>query len=213
MRGLQFGPALVVLGPDVQQAHARVRKAKAVAGVGRPHQRELQQVGRVGLDVGADVQHDVEAAGIARGPETGDGGAVDAGQLAQPDHRQGHQRAGIAAAHGHRRLMFPHAFDGRPHGGVAAMAHDLAGLVLHRHHARGMADRAARRDVGALGQKARQLLLGAVQDEVHIGDARRRLGQAADHGRRATVAPHRVYGYDNAARQPVFPAIRRHVCP
>ena len=173
----------------------------------------MQEIGRVGLDIGAHVQHDVEAAGIARGPETGDGGAVDAGQLAQPDHRQGHQRAGIATADRHRRLMRAHAFDGRPHGSAFAMAHDLAGLVLHRHHARGMAERAARRDVGAFGQKARKLLLGAVQYEIHVGDALGCLGQAADHGRRATVAPHRVHGYDDAARQPVFPAIRRHVCP
>ncbi len=189
----------MLLGADIEKSDARARDAKAVAGVGRAHQRVLHEVGGVGPDVGADIQHHVEAAGVARGPEAGDGGAVDAGQLAQPDHRQGHQRAGIAAADRARRLAAAHAFDRRPHRRALAVAHDLAGLVLHRHHAGGMADGAARRDVGAPREKLPQRVFGAVQDEVGVGIASGRLGEAVDHHRGTAIAAHRVDGNDKTA--------------
>ena len=59
-RGLvQFGAALVVFGADIQQADPGAEDVHAVSRVRGAHRGILQKVIRLGLDVGAHVQHHV----------------------------------------------------------------------------------------------------------------------------------------------------------
>ena len=95
--GLQLGAAFGFLGPDIQQTDAGAIQSQTVAGIGRAHQRVLGQIVFVSTDVCTHVQHDVKPLWISRRPEAGDGGAIDALQLAKLQHRHCHQRAGIAA--------------------------------------------------------------------------------------------------------------------
>jgi hypothetical protein len=97
VRLLEVGASLVLLGADVEEPHAGPRDAEALARVARAHERVGQEVGGVGAHVRAHVEHDVEAVGIARGPEDGDGGAGHARRAAQAQHGHRHERAGVAA--------------------------------------------------------------------------------------------------------------------
>ncbi len=127
-----FGAAFVFFGADVQKSDPGVFQPKTVAGVRPAHQRVLQKIAFVGADVGADIQHHVEAAGVARRPEAGDGGAIDARQFAQAQHRHRHERAGVAARDNRVGFAVFHGVDGGPHRGALAVAHDVAGLGVHR---------------------------------------------------------------------------------
>ena len=171
---------------------------QAVAGVRRAHGGELQQVFCIRLHIRAHIQHQVEAARIARWPKTGDGGAIDARQLAQADHRQRHQRAGIAAGDGHGGLSVAHAFQAGPHGCALAMAHHLAGLVAHRHGPGGMADFAAPGQTLALADQAAKLCLVTMNDEGDLGVLCGRRKHACDNCRRPAISAHRINGNDNA---------------
>ncbi|OIQ64435.1 hypothetical protein GALL_540130 [mine drainage metagenome] len=138
MRHLQLGMALVFLGADIQQAHARPHQLQPVARIRRAHHGILQQVFGIGLDVGADVQHHVEAALVARGPKAGDRRAIDAGDLAQPDHRQRHQRAGIARRNAGTGFTAFDQINSHAHGRIFFVAHRQCRRLIHPHHFRGM---------------------------------------------------------------------------
>jgi len=72
------------------------------------------------------------------------------------------------------------------------VAHDLGGLVLHRHHAFGMAERHARGKVGVPGEEGAECGLVPVQDHVHAGMAGQRIDQADNDGCRPAIATHGV---------------------
>lgn len=54
--------------------------------------------------------------------------------------------------------------------------------------------------IAASADQAAQLGLGAVDDEPDLGVLVGARGDAGDDGRRAAIAPHRIDGYDHAAR-------------
>ena len=55
---LELVGALQFLGADVEQLHARLGEAEHAARIGRAHDRELDEVLRIALGVGAEVEHD-----------------------------------------------------------------------------------------------------------------------------------------------------------
>ena len=148
---VQLRAALVLLGADVEEADARAGEAEGVAGVGGAHHRVLQEVVGVGADVGAGVEEHVVAGGVERGPEDGDGRAVDAGRLAEREHGQRHQRAGVAAGDDDRGLARLHRLERAPHAGALGVAQHARGLVVHGDDAGGVPH------LGALGRARRAL--------------------------------------------------------
>ena len=167
------------------------------AGVGRAHQRELEEVALVGAHVGADVEHDVEALRPSRGPEAGQRRPGDPGQLAQPQHRQRHQRAGVAAGDGDARLALAHRVERAPHRARRPAAHDVGGLGVHCHHLLGVAHRDPVGQPAAPDQGCQGGLV-AVQKEAHAVLAARDLRQPRDHRRGAAVPAHGVDRHDGA---------------
>ena len=62
---VQFGAAFVFFGADIQQTYPRAGQIQTVARIGGTHRCILQQVCRFGFYVGPDIEHQVEATGIA----------------------------------------------------------------------------------------------------------------------------------------------------
>jgi len=118
---------------------------------------------------------------------------LDARQLAQPHHRQQHERAGVAAGHGHGRFLVAHRIERGPHRGVLPVAHHVAGLVLHRDDTLRVADLAAVGKLALFDQRAK-LLGGAVQDEMRILVPTRKDAKAGNDGCRPPISAHGVDG-------------------
>ena len=72
------------------------------------------------------------------------------------------------------------------------MAHDLGGLVLHRHDALGMAQGHPRGKLGVAGEKRTEDALVAVQDHVQTGMLGDGIDQAGNNSCRPTIAAHGV---------------------
>ena len=72
------------------------------------------------------------------------------------------------------------------------MPHDLGGLVLHLHHALGMAKGHARRKFGVGLQKRPQDGLVPVQDRIQPGIAGDRISKASNDSCRPAIATHGV---------------------
>ena len=92
-----------------------------------------------------------------------------------------------------------------------AMAHHLAGFVLHRNDPGRMTDRAALREIAVRGNQPTKFILWAVDYELYFGILVDRLGHPGDDGRRAAVATHGVNGNDNAPGSPGFRGFRVRV--
>ena len=112
-----------------------------------------------------------------------------AGHAAQAQHGHRHQRAGVAARHHGLRLAVTQRLHGRPHGGAAAVPHDLGGLVGHGHHA----VRVHHADARALRRHERpQPRGGPVQDHAGVGLALEEGPEPFGHRLGPLVAAHGV---------------------
>ena len=137
--------ALQFLGADVQQADGRRGQPEHGAREHVAHHGELDQVARVALHVGAEVQHHHVAA--RRGADRGHRRAVDAGQRLDDDLGERQQRAGVAGGDHAGRLAAGDGVDRDAHRGAA---HPQRGGRLHVVADRlgGVADRRRRRRRG-----------------------------------------------------------------
>ncbi len=96
---------------------------------GRAHDRELDQLLGVALDVGVDVQHRRDA--LHRRPAGHDRRALQVAAHAQDQLGDRHQGAGVAGRDAGGGLAGPDRLDGVPQAGALAPAHGLGGLLLH----------------------------------------------------------------------------------
>ena len=193
-QGLGGQPQRVVafqfLGADVQQADGGCGQPEHGAREHVAHHGELDQVARVALHVGAEVeQHHVAA---RRGADRRHGGPVDAGQGLDHDLRERQQRAGVAGGDHAGCLAAGHRVDRDAHRG-AAHAQRRGGLGV-------VADRLGRVPDGAGGggaamalQQRVQLCLVADQQEACAGMALGGDLQTLDHHERRVIAAHGVH--------------------
>lgn len=79
------------------------------------------------------------------------------------------------------------------------MPHDLAGLVLHRHHPLGVTQGYARGDFGVPGQKRRKHQLIPMQQETHAGQGAGGIDKTGNHGCRPTVPAHGIDRNDDGS--------------
>ena len=129
-RLLDFVETLDLLDADIEEPDRRLLHAEQRPRHGRAHQRKLDQLARVGTDIGADIEHNALA--LDGGPDGGNGGAVDAGDRLQAELRHGHQRAGIAGGHRGVGAAVAHRFERKPHARFpAALAQRLTRLLVH----------------------------------------------------------------------------------
>ena len=208
MRGFELGAAFVLFGADIQQADAGAGKVHAVASIRRPHQCVLQQIVFIGADVRTDVQHDVKAAFVARGPEAGNCRAVHTRQFAQAHHRQRHQRARVATGDTDSGIATAHGLNRGPHRRALAVTHHVAGLFVHGDHAFSVSNLAPTRQRFTLGDQLVQHVLGAVENKADVRILGGRARNAGNHGCRPTIPTHRV-NRKNGARSAGFLCIRR----
>ena len=108
-----------------------------------------------------------------------------------------------------RGLAGADGVDRRPHRRALSVAHDGAGLGVHRDDARRPAHERPSVEL-ALGDERRQRAGVAVDDEGEVVVVRRRLRQARDHDARPLVAAHRVdRDHGPAPRRRRWPPCRR----
>ena len=159
------------------------------------------QVGRLGVHVGAHIEHQNLLVGVLRGEEGADGGAVDALEPAQAEDRGGHHGAGVAGRIHRRGLACLHQVHGQIDAGVALTPHHR-GLFIHAH--RGAAghhfDQASRDGGGQLLAQAqgRHGLIdsGGFGHEAHPHRQQGHRPQAALQDRAGgMVAAHAIHGH------------------
>ena len=121
--------ALAFFLADRQQPDARLLDAERHLRVHRPHRRELQQVRRAAIRVGADVEQDAQA--IARRNGGRQRRPIDAGQHAERRMRRHHGGAGVARAHQRRRVAAGHRFRGQRGSSPRFAAKRRRGRFLH----------------------------------------------------------------------------------
>ena len=188
---LELAGALQFLGPDVEQFDPRPRRAEHGPRISRAHHRELDEVLRVALGIGAEVEHD-HVLVAERGQQRGERRAVDPGHGPEGQLGHRHHRAGVARGQSAVGLALLHRIDRHAHRGRARAADRLARLLAG-------VDRFGRMDDGDLGAQtalAAKLgphqLLVAVNDELERRVVPRGAGDPADHRCRAAVAAHCV---------------------
>lgn len=182
--------ALHLFGANVQQGHQRRLHAEHDAGEGRAHDGEIDEMTRLGADIGADIENDGLAA--HGGPQRGDSRALDAVERTELELGHGHERAGVAGRDGGGGLAILHGLDRPPHGRLAATAQRLAGLVVHAHHIGGRANFDDLDKPRLAGDQLFKLVLTSVQQKTRARMTDARNGDAVDHGTGGVVATHGV---------------------
>jgi hypothetical protein len=173
-----------------QESHAGALDPEDVARVHVPHDRELEEMPRLRIDVGADVQEHGEALEVRE--HRGDRGAVHAAEHAHHEHRDRHGGAGVAGGDERAGLAVAHHLGGDAEGRVALAAERLRRALAHADDLGRMADVDAGRrpDAGQLPLDG-----SLVPDEHHRGaELLDRRHRALDHHRGAVVASHGVNG-------------------
>ena len=119
---------LDLLGSDVEEADRGILETQHGAPELRSHDRELDQIVGIALDIRAEVEHHALAAVV--GKDRRDRGAVDAGQGLQRELRHRHQRAGIAGRDDAFRLAVADRVDCQPHARPLPLAQRLGRFVV-----------------------------------------------------------------------------------
>ena len=153
------------------------------------HHGELDQVARVALHVGAEVQQHHVAA--RRGADRCHRRAVDAGQRLDDDLGERQQRAGIAGGDHARRLAAGHGIDRDAHRG-AAHAQRGGGLGVVADGLGRVPDVADGSGAAMALQQRGELRLVADQQEAGAGVALGGDLQTLDHHERRVIAAHGV---------------------
>ena len=97
--------ALDVFLADVEKTDGRALDALDRRGERAAHHRELDELRRRAVDVGAKVERSGDA--LARRQLRCDRGTVDTGQRLQHEARDRHERAGVAGRHARLRRRRP----------------------------------------------------------------------------------------------------------
>ena len=126
--------ALELFRADVEQAHARRLDIEHDSRIGRAHDREFDEVAGIALGVRTEIEHHHIILAEGR-QQCGERGSINAGERAQGELGDGHQRTGVAGGDGGMRLAVLHGLDGQPHGAAARLANRLARLVRGSDHA------------------------------------------------------------------------------
>ena len=119
-----------------QQGHARVGDAVNRLRQHRAHQRELGQVFRRALRIGAEIEH-VGVTVDAR-QHGADSRAADAADGLQHELAGCHQRAGVAGADASLYRTLLDQVDRHPHRGILLLFQRHRGQIVHADHFRGM---------------------------------------------------------------------------
>ena len=190
--------ALQLLRADVEQAEGGRGQAEHGAGEDLAHDGELDQVARVALHVGAEVEHHHVAA--RRGADGGERRPVDLRQRLDHDLGQRHQRAGVAGGDHAGRLARRHGVDRQAHGAVPALPQRGGGLHVGGDGVGRVAQAAQPRGALAQRQHAAEPGLVADEQEARLGMALGRELQPVQHDVGRVVAPHGVDGQGEALR-------------
>ena len=102
--------ALALFFAHGEQADPRLYDAEDVTRIDVTHHRELEQVPRLGIDVGSDVEENRETLEVRQ--HRRDGGPIDPTQDAHDEHRNGQGGAGVAGGDERARLAVPHELGG-----------------------------------------------------------------------------------------------------
>ena len=130
---LELVGALELLGPDIEQLHARPIELEHDPRIGGAHHRELDEVARIAFGIGAEIEHyDIIVA--ERRQQRRERRPVDARKGAQRELGHRHHRPGIAAGHHGMSRALLHRVDGSPHGAGLGAADRLARLVRSGDH-------------------------------------------------------------------------------
>src|SRR5215472_6114400 len=124
------GVALGLFLADGEKAEPRVVDVKNVLGVHVAHNGELDQVVRIAVDVGADVEQDAGHAG-GGGKDGGQCGTVDSVERAQDHFRRRHGGTGITGGDEAAGAALTDHLQTDSHGAVALGTDGKRGLVLH----------------------------------------------------------------------------------
>ncbi len=193
--------AFLLFGTDVQQSDGRSDRAMDSPVERLAHDGELHQLGRVGRNVGADVEHGGDP---AHGRPAGDdGGPVQVFRHHPQDKLgDGHQGAGVAPGDRGLGLPGPDRLHRVPKTGSLAATKRLGRLVVHGDDQIGVTDVARRLGRGQFVQRRCQLGLVAMQQEPDIPVPHAFQGErdARRDNRGAVVAPHGVDGDHNGVR-------------
>jgi hypothetical protein len=182
--------ALDLLRADVEQADGRLGDAQYRAREDLAHDRELHQVLRVTLGVGAEVEEDRLAAPARH--ERGDRRALDARERAQHELGERHEGAGVAGGDGGRSLPLLHRVDRKPHAGRAALAQDLGWPGVALDPLWRMLQRADAREPRPRLEHRLDLRLVPEEQKRELGMALARHVGAGDHNLRRMVAAHGI---------------------
>lgn len=78
------------------------------------------------------------------------------------------------------------------------MAHDMAGFILHRHHAGRMANGGAGRKITPFGNQWFQFSLWAVDQKFYFGTMRKTFSHTSNNGDRTSIAAHCIDRNDDS---------------
>ena len=122
--------AFAFLFSDGEQPHARTPRAEHAAEINFAHDRELFQVLRLAIDIGADVEQDGNRT-HGGGKNRGQRRTIHSGYRSEHHFRRGHRRARIARSHETGSAAFAHQPCAHANGGVTLGADRLYRLVIH----------------------------------------------------------------------------------
>ena len=190
-------PALAALMPSLGDTDVVMldlgANTECDARISRAHDRELDEVARVALGVGAEVEHD-HVVRLERRHQPGERGPVDARHRAQGDLAHRHQRAGVAGADRGARVAFLHRLDREAHRGLLGAAQRGGGLLVPADDILAVEDLAGFAHVGMAFERAFDARPVADQQEVESVVIPAGQGRAGDHRAHALVAAHRING-------------------
>ncbi len=117
---------------DIQQSDARPGDVLDAFHDNGAHDRELEQVLRRTVGIGAKIEH-VTPAGLGW-HQRHNRGAVDARQGLEHEPCGRHQRAGVSGAYTGFRLALLDEVDGDSHRGIFLLTQRITWRLVHRNH-------------------------------------------------------------------------------
>src|SRR5437867_5984418 len=135
----QFGPLSFFL-PVRDHADLRVKDAEHASRVDLAHQRELGDLQRRALDVGSHVDEHGPAGAAESRQRAADARPVDVVEPPEHEQRAGQHRPGVSRGDHGRSLAGLAQIEADAHRAVLLAPQGLAGVLVHLHHFRGVAD-------------------------------------------------------------------------
>ena len=120
---------LDLLFPDVEKTDSRSGEVVDGAHQRRPHDRELEEVFRSGVDVRPEIEHVGMSSSRRQGGD--DRRPVDAGQRLQDETRDGEQGSRVPRTHAGIGFAARYEVEGDPHGRVPFRPQRLGRRLVH----------------------------------------------------------------------------------